>query len=68
MKLKEYLEMTGLTTYRFWQLLCTKQEFSKRLIYEYASEKARPSLKTARIIEKFTGGKITIKDLRPDDI
>lgn len=67
MKLKDYLEMSGLTGYRFWQLLNTKQKFSKRLIYDYIEERVVPTKKTAHFLEMFTGGKITMKDLRPDD-
>lgn len=61
MKLKEYLELTGMTAHFFSKLL----EMSDRSIYDYLEGKTIPSKKTAKKIQRITKKKVMVDDLIP---
>ena len=60
MDLRKYLIEQGIEPIEFALMM----NISMTTLYRYLSKRGRPTYATAKLIEKFTKGKVTVKELR----
>lgn len=63
MKLKEFLQETGMSTYR----LAKECNVAQSVAHRWATGKTRPDWSNIPIITRVTGGKVTAMDFVPED-
>lgn len=66
MKLKEYLESNGLSTYAFAKVMAdTGRDVNQSVVWRWCAEKQCPDWTTVPYITKATKGKVTALDFVP---
>jgi DNA-binding transcriptional regulator YdaS (Cro superfamily) len=67
MKLKEYLDSNGLSTYAFAKVMAdTGRDVNQSVVWRWCAEQQRPDWTTVPYITKATKGKVTAMDFVPE--